>query len=231
MVSLGSTPGAIAMPSGRRRHSSIISTTSRSTATVSLSATIRGMARNGHAWPSPSRPGSQRNVPAWRSGSWKASLDPAASGARASSGSAADAPSTPRQCSASGAGSSFPTKISYLLAALRLLIETGERPDRRCRSVRAQGEAAGRGGEGGAWLRQPARRQCRAQCRGPQSGDQSASIQREFCTCHRPDPDHFCDRRSPAARPAAQRLKTGHFFAANGCAHAISRRPRHRGRT
>jgi hypothetical protein len=51
-------------------------------------------------------------VPAWRSGSWKASLDLAASGAREISGSVADAPSMPRQCNATGVGSSFPTEIS-----------------------------------------------------------------------------------------------------------------------
>ena len=51
----------------------------------------------------------------------------------------------PRQCNATGVGSSFPTEISNFSPRFELLIETSERPGRRFHSVRAQGEADGGG--------------------------------------------------------------------------------------
>ena len=190
------------------------------------------MARNGHARPSPSRPGSQRNVPACRSGNWKDSLAAAASGPRESSGSAAAAPSTPRQCSATGAGNSFPTKISTfsprfsglsrpVSAQIGVSGPSGRRARRPGAAVRArEGRCCARPPAGSAGLSAAA----------PNPVIRVRRSSGNFALAIAPIRTIFV-LRSPAVRPAAQRPETGHFFAANGCAHAISRRPRHRGRT
>ena len=57
-------PGAIAVPSGFTRQSSIRNTWSRSTATGSLSLTTNALAGNGLACPSPSSRRSHMKVPA-----------------------------------------------------------------------------------------------------------------------------------------------------------------------
>ena len=112
-VSLGSAPGAIAVPSGPSRQSSIRSTSSRSTATASLSRTTSARARDGRAWPSPSRPRSHRKVPAWRSGSCRASLPPAGERRRGPSAvRPPGTPSIPRQLRTAGTGSSLPKATS-----------------------------------------------------------------------------------------------------------------------
>ena len=160
---------------------------------ASLSWTISARARDGRAWPSPSRPRSHRKVPAWRSGSCRASLPPAASGGRPVSGSAAGTPSIPRQLRTAGTGSSLPKAISRV--SPRLKRSSGPCSDqigvagasgRRARlSALACSASAGR-----AWAA-PGRRPYRGERGRAQSGHQLASIQREFGACHRTDADHF----------------------------------------
>ncbi len=122
---------------GRSRQSSIRNTSSRSTATGSLSPTISASAPRRPRLTVAEQPRSHRKVPAWRSGIAKVSLAPGASGARAASGSAAGTPSIPRQLSTAGTGSSFRKRdfkrVATLEAQSRRSARSAERPYRRIR--------------------------------------------------------------------------------------------------
>ena len=194
----GSTPGAIAVPSGRSRQSSIRNTSSRSTATGSLSATIRGN-RAGRAAPRRRRGAGGRTgrcrhdameSPGFR---WR----PRRAGRRAASGSAAGTPSSPCQFSTVGYRQFVLKRDFELVAAPEA--QTGvwrralQRPYRGIRLSRTQGDGCrpglqrqGRAALGG---RDPGHG--RTEGRRAQSGQKLAPVQPENSICHEVDADHF----------------------------------------
>ena len=163
----GSAPGAIAVPSGRTRQSSIRSTSSRSTATASLSRTISARARDGGAWPSPSSLRSHRKVPAWRSGSCRASLPPVRAAAGRQRFGRRDAIDPAPIEDGEAAGKLVAEGDIDDVAALEPKFGPSQRPDRRGRAFRAEGKAVGFGlqRQRGAALGEPGRRPDRAQAR------------------------------------------------------------------
>ena len=89
-------PGAIAVPSARNRQSSTRRPRRDRPAARSLSSMISGRGRDGQADRRPSSRTSHKKVPAWRRGTMKVSLPPAAMRRVGVSGSALPAPSSPQ---------------------------------------------------------------------------------------------------------------------------------------
>lgn len=119
VVPSGARPGGSAVPSGRRRHSSINRTSSRSTATRFVSPAMIGSGRAGSFRPSSKRRKSAARVPAFGIETIEVSVTSGAVGVRPRNGSAPAGPFRPYQTGASGTGRSFRKTTSQRSPRLR----------------------------------------------------------------------------------------------------------------